>query len=248
MTDAPRYFGYSEDIDDPEAGPYQEPVRVEEQFYDEPTIKHIEKMFPNRKAHLDTLFRIYKFIAAAVSKKKKNIPEKTKEDVLADIMDSKYSLDMEAIAASTQKELIDNLKQNGLFHKQIAAVPVFIDFAYMYYVQHFDREAPIHKLPMFLPKYRMIMATLKAPCDDLFVSFENCIENRIIMDMRVEIPPYHLRTDLTDGEIREKLKIVVVPALKDILEMCLKLDPPTISIPIHGTGTNAPPSDIEPAV
>lgn len=205
----------------PEPSPVAE---VKEQFYTEQEVNHISKLFTDNKKHLAYLFKLYKFIQPIIQPRKKPIYEMTEEDVLKDVMSTtSYSLDMDSLAEGVTKDVSASMFGTELFNKQIECVPLFIDFAYMYYVRHFCDDAPVLKLPTFMPKYKLIMSTLKVPYDELYACFEQCIENSIIAEMRQEIPPYHLRTDLSEPEIREKMKILVLPLCKDILKHLLDL-------------------------
>lgn len=203
-----------------------EPVEShnKEQFYTEQETNRISKMFENRSNHMKYLFKLYKFIAPAAKQRKKAIYEKTEAEVLEDVMNTKgYSLDMDSLAGNVASEIEESMRSNELFHKQIECIPLFIDFAYMYYIRNFCDDTPVLKLPTFLPKFKLIMSMLKVPHDDLYGYFEHCIENEIIKEMRQEIPPFHLRTDLTEIEIRDKMKLLVLPMFKNILKGLLEM-------------------------
>lgn len=203
----------------------RKPQRVtKEQFYTEKETELISKFFVNREVHLKHLFKLYKFIQPAAKPRKKPLYEKTEEDVLKDIMSTKgYSLNMDSLADSVSSDVAESMFNAELFHKQLDCVPLFVDFAYMYYVRFYCDDSPVLKLPAFMPKFRMIMAVLKTPSDELQACFEQCIENEIIADMRQEVPPYYLRTDLSEDEIREKMKLLVLPMFKDILRHLIGL-------------------------
>ena len=182
-----------------------------EQFYGESVIDKIKKMFPNKNKHMQTLIKLYKFI---FRKEEKTFINKTEEELLSEIMDASLSLEK----LQTDSNFLNQYKKNNLFEEKIKRIPVFIDFAYLYYIQHIDSEAPIHKLPMTQLKYKLIMNALHIPKNDLYACFEQCIDNKFIADLRIEVPPFYLRTDMPEKEIKEKIKLIVEPLFNDILK------------------------------
>ncbi len=194
-----------------------------EQFYRESTIVQLKKMFPDKTSHMKTLMRLYEF---CFSKKNITTPviEKTEGDVLDDITKSPISLDISAMI----QEQTDSIKkfyiEEQLFSKRVSGIPMFIDFAYLYYAWCYDKEAPIHKLPMSILKFNMISDALCAPDDDLNAAFAQCIENHFIRDLRIEKPPFMIRTDLNNEEIRDKIELLVKPVCKEILNGLFALD------------------------
>jgi hypothetical protein len=192
-----------------------------EQFYTDNIAEKIKNLFPSRKIHIETLLKMYKFIFKA---DKKAIWEKTEAELKDDILSTSYSLDISKILEQQLLEIKQYEKQKELFGKRLSAIPIFIDFAYLFYVQHYDTSAPVHKLPTYLNKYKMIAYCLKAPLDnDLYACFEQCIENNFISDLRIENPPFYLRTELSEKEIKEKIELIVKPLCKDILAQLLKI-------------------------
>lgn len=195
-----------------------------EQFYNEKEVELITRILSDRTTHMKHILKLYKFMISSAKARKKAIYEKTEEDVLKEITDTKgYSLNMESLASNVSQNIAESMFNTDLFHKQLDCIPVFLDFAYMYYVRYYSDDSPVLKLPTFMPKFHMIMSVLKAPQDDLQACFEQCIENSIIADMRQQVPPYYLRTDLNEEEIREKMKIIVLPLFKDIITHLLQL-------------------------
>jgi hypothetical protein len=198
----------------------QSDTEIKEQFYTQDKEEKTELLFTDRKKHLNILIKLYK----SIFKSAKAIWDKTQADVTNDILHSGYSLDFSNIIETSKRDILAAQNVTKIFHKQLSFIPVFLDFAYIYYVRHFDKFAPVHKLPTFLTKYKLIMAAVKAPIDDLYVYFEQCLSNKFITELRIEIPPYHMRTMLTEDKIREKIKIHVEPLFKEILRLLIKLD------------------------
>lgn len=192
-----------------------------EQFYTEKTIDKLHKMFPDRETHARTLLNLYKFIFSNFTKQ---IWEKTDDDVVNDVAGTTLSLDFERMMKEQIAELKASELSTRLFSKRIASIPVFIDFAYLYYIWHFDSNAPIHKLPMTQIKYDMIMSTVAPKKNELYYMFLQCITDGFLMELRIEKPPYMMRTDLTRAQLDEKLKNTIKPFFKDMLNRLLALD------------------------
>lgn len=225
------YFGTCEDIDyaDAENKPECVESKVESKIdsnLDNATsdLSIIKEMFPDRESHLGRLVRIFKFINDAVSDANKPIYEKTKAEVISEVIDSEFSLDVSKMLNKQQNDAVLKIKRDKVLIKQIAAIPAFIDFAFIYYIQHYSKTIPVYKFPIFLAKLRMLLSVIKADNVELSKCFKQCIENKTIAAMRVETPPYHLRVEISKEEIRKQLKEEVLPVLKNILEHCLKLD------------------------
>jgi hypothetical protein len=77
---------------------------------------------------------------------------------------------------------------------------------------------------MTMLKFNIISDALNTSNDDLNKYFVQCIEDPFIRDIRIEQPPFMLRTDLSATEIQEKINTIVQPICKDILNGLFKLD------------------------
>ena len=196
---------------------------VQEQFYEDFVIEKLQKMFPNKIFHMKTLLTLYSFCFPKKSAKKP-VFEKTIEEVVNEIHSTTISLDLGSILKEQTDAIKDFHDENAKIGKRIAAIPMFIDFAYLYYVWCYDKEAPIHKLPMTILKFNLISDALQAPNDDLNAYFAQCIENYFIRDVRIEQPPFMVRTDLSHDEIKEKINMIVKPVCKEILNGLFALD------------------------
>jgi hypothetical protein len=192
----------------------------QEQFYTKPIIDKIKELFPDRKTHLDKLVSMYKNIFLET---KKMTWEKSQKEVTDEILTTGFSLNIGKILEEQMEQIKKHEEQEKTFNSRISAIPIFIDFAYLFYVQHYDKNAPIHKLPTHILKYKLLTNALRAPIDDLYACFEQCIENSFISDLRIEKPPFYLRTDLSKEELKEKINLIVKPLCKDILTNLLKM-------------------------
>jgi hypothetical protein len=77
---------------------------------------------------------------------------------------------------------------------------------------------------MTILKFNLISDALQAPNDALNAYFAQCIENYFIRDVRIEQPPFMVRTDLSHDEIKEKINMIVKPVCKEILNGLFALD------------------------
>jgi hypothetical protein len=220
---------YSPYIDEPDGtNPLEEPDvpdgtnPLEEPIYTGDTAQKIKQMYISSSNLLQTIIKMYKTMSKPVSKQ---LWEKTAKDIQDDTMSAKYDLNLDNFVKDSCTEILSMQQNSKNFKKKLEMVPVIIDFCYIYYVHYFDDTAPFHKLPATLFKYRLISNTLCAygPTYNTVNSiFEQIIENDIIIDM-CQSPPYHLRTDLTEMEIKEKMEIHVLPIIKNLINSILKL-------------------------
>ena len=204
------------------------PFFDQEQFYTPSTLSKLKEMFPTKQAHITTLLKLYKFLFPQPMKK--TIWEKSQNELLDEISSTPLSLNMENIIAEHTAEINQILLEDKLLTKKISLIGVFIDCAYLYYVWHFDPEAPIHKLPTGIMKFKLISDAIGAPSDDLSECFIRCMTDSFIKETRIEQPPYMLRTELTSAEIREKLHQTVKPIFKNILDEIFKLEDKKVTV------------------
>jgi hypothetical protein len=184
------------------------------------TSRKIQELFPNKKQHMNTLFKLYKFI---FQKYEKTIWDKDNKEVVDDIVNTSFSLDFTQLMEEQSKNVYKQLFKSKTLHKRIEAIPAYIDFAYLYYLRYLDSSAPIHKLPTTLFKYKLLMHSLGEPYNELQACFEKCIENKFMSELRVETPPFYLRTELSEAQIEEKINFVVQPLCKDLLKRIFEL-------------------------
>jgi hypothetical protein len=117
----------------------------------------------------------------------------------------------------------DAFVEKTIQQKQLLLIPIFIDFAFVYYLRGYDDQSPIRKLPIGLTKFNMIMNLVNAPKDRLYEIFTMFITNEFIAEIRQENPPFYLMTDLTEEEVDYKLTNVVQPLFKELLDSIVKL-------------------------
>lgn len=192
----------------------------DKQAYNKKTSRNIEELFPNKKQHMNTLFKLYKFI---FQKYEKTIWDKNNKDVIDDIANTSFSLNFTQLMEEQSKNAYKQLFKSKTLHKRIEAIPAYIDFAYLYYLRYLDSSAPIHKLPTTKFKYKLLMYSLGVPYNELHACFEKCIENKFLSELRVETPPFYLRTELSEAQIEEKINTVVQPLCKQLLKLIFEL-------------------------
>lgn len=186
--------------------------------------KKLKESYGNRTTLLSKIIAMYKFI---FKEEKKQIWEKTASDVNDDVASAKYNLDLDKIVKESYAEIYNAEQLNKLVKKKITMIPAFLDFCYIYYVTYFDENCPFYKLPISKLKYRVIATSLRAygneQLHDINILFEKIIDDEFFKELRIEYPPFCLRTELTDAEIREKLNTTVKSTCKVLLDKLLKL-------------------------
>lgn len=186
----------------------------------------LQKMFPNKVFHMKVLLKLYDF---CFPRKPviKPVFEKTQDEILEDIKKTTITLNLENMLTEQTEALKQYYTQEELLDQQVAKIPMFLDFAYLYYAWCYDKEAPIYKLPNTPMKFNIICEALNSTNDNLTSVFSQCIKNNFIKDLRIEQPPFMLRTDLTKEEIREKINSIVKPLCKEILNGLFALNTAT---------------------
>ncbi len=189
-----------------------------EQFYEETVIEKLKKIFPDKQTHMKMLLKLYTICFPDDKPVKLPLFERPVSGVIEEIKDTAMSLDIEK---SIQEET-DAIKQFYLeeerLKKRVNSIPVLIDFAYLYYVWLYDSTAPIHKMPMTMLKFNLISDALNSPQNALHANFKHCIENYFIRDIRIEKPPFMMRTEMSPTEIKDNINTIVKPICKEILK------------------------------
>jgi len=181
----------------------------------------MREMFPDQKTHLNTILKLYKFLFPRTTK---TIWEKTPEDLLKEISDTKISLELDKMMENHVNEMKEMIIEDKMLARRISLIGAFVDTAYLYYVWHYDNDAPIYKLPNNLMKFKFITEALGAPKDSLNACFEKCISDEFIKDTRNSQPPFMMRTELSKEQIIELLRDHIQPIFKEILNALLKFN------------------------
>jgi len=193
----------------------------------EKELDQLKEMYKDRKKILDSIISMYKYI---FTDEKKQIWEKTAKDVQDDIMSAKYNLDLDRIVKESYAEILNAEQAATLFNKKLGMIPALLDFCYVYYVTHFSEDAPFYKLTETKIKYRLIINRLHAYGNETYNKindiFEKILDSQLLREMRVESPPFHLMTDLSIKELKEKMEMEIKPILKDLLNNLLLLKKP----------------------
>lgn len=180
----------------------------------------MEELYKDRKRIINTITSMYKFI---FSSEKKQIWEKSANDIQDDVMSAKYNLDLDKIVKESYADILNAESRTKLIQKKTQMIPALLDFCYVYYVKFYNGEAPFYKVPMSKLKLRFILSTLKANNETINGLFEKIIEDKFLAELRQEIPPYYLRTELSIDEIKEKLENDAKPICKQLLEQLYRL-------------------------
>lgn len=188
----------------------------------QPVISQLKEMFPSNKQHMQILLKTYKLCFP----KKINaelIFNKNEDTLLKDIKNNDYSFDFVKAVEEQKAALFEHANRDKILATQLENIPVFLDFAFIYYVWYFDDQAPIHKMPSTVLKFNMITDALGVERNDLYSAFFKCVENNFIKELRIEKPPFMLRTEMTFEDVQKKL-LDINPLLKNILDALLKLN------------------------
>lgn len=173
-------------------------------------LSRMKEMFPTPIEHMRGILKLYKF---CFSHLKKQTWEKSEEDVIREITESKNV----NLSGLTDKQTSHEIH----FGKQVAALPALFDFIFVYYVWLYDNTAPICKMPNKIFKFNLIIDALPVEKNELYHNILTCVTNNFISDIRMENPPYMMRTQLTTGEIKTQL-LEVKKLVKNIINSLLK--------------------------
>ena len=120
------------------------------------------------------------------------------------------------------KEVI-RLKHMKQVNHSVLAIPVFLDCCYIYYLNQFDTNALIFKLPKTLWKFDMFLSACGGEKDSaIYNAFKSIIEDDEISELRADDPPYNLMTFRTIDET-EKLIDNKKDKFNTLLECVMKL-------------------------
>lgn len=225
LLDQSPYVEDMENAEEVKEVEYTSKSNVIEQFYPDDLSNQLGIMFNDRPKLLSAILRLYKFV---FKDEKKQIWEKTSNDIQDDVVNAKYNLDLDKIVKESYAEIMNAQQFNRLIQKKTTIIPIFLDFCYVYYVKHFSLDAPFHKLPMTITKYRLITDSLKAYGDERYSKinnlFEQIIGSELFKEVRHEEPPFYLMTDMTIDEMKTMLIEDIKPLCKQLLEAILKLE------------------------
>lgn len=179
-------------------------------------LEKLRELFPDQSTHYKKLAQIYSF---CFPKEPVNKPvfEKSDEEVISEIHNTPISLDLGEVLQEQTEDTKKYYMNNELFGRRVANIPVLIDFAYIYYIWRYDKNAPVFELPASILKFNVIASAAQVPDDKLKKYFMTCITDPFIRDLRNERPPFMMRTDMSQDEIKDKIREVVEPLCRKIL-------------------------------
>lgn len=172
---------------------------------------------------LKHIMRIFKF-AFTKPEQPSPLASLSDSDLARDIYDTKLSLPNFSGGIS---DILHAEQSSKLLSEQLAAVPVILDFTYMYFVGCIIPDAPLYHLPEQPLKYMLIANQLKkqiktAAKTQKFLktsdAFLTLIKDPVIREFRQEDPPFLVQTmravseirDLLYGQVRQKIKELLV--------------------------------------
>lgn len=176
----------------------------------------IKSIYQSRESLLKGILSMYKFMFSD----EKQIWQKTTDDVFNDVVNSKYDLNVDV------KPYTDD---TALFNQKTHMVPALIDFCYIYYVTHYNKDAPLYKLPSKL-KFKLVIYVLH--CKDTAIDkaiqddFMFIIDDPLFTEMRDEELPFHISSSLSIDEQRNVFEKNIKPTINNIISNLLRLDKP----------------------
>lgn len=168
---------------------------------------------------LRSIVRLFKY-AFTEKRRARGLSEMTAEDLIQDIHNTKLTLPNFDGSIS---DILEAERSAKLFAEQLAAVPVLLDFIYVYFVNCCVEQAPLYRLPHNPLKFCLISDQLKkyiksAKQMEYFrrahQQFIHVIKDPIIQEFRQEDPPMIIRSTrpiedikrIMFGEVREKIR------------------------------------------
>ena len=196
---------------------------AEVELLDEKTqhLRDVNRIYANNKTIMDNILKLYKFLS---TKEDKQIWEKTDKDVSDDVAKVDYSVELNNVVKTEMAQILTEQERDKLIQKKYNVVPVFIDFCYIYYIKMSgNKELFFYTMPSNLLKFKFVCATMGCKDVELNALFEDVIQNELMRDVRNNNIPFHLLTDLTADELKEKLYTEILPTLKKILDKVLRM-------------------------
>jgi hypothetical protein len=179
----------------------------------------IADTYSDRPNLLKAMIKLYK---GAFDRNKANW-QKTDVDLTRDILEAKFSLDLDGII----KGELEKQSRVISFEARIKMLKVFLEFAYIYYIHYFDNHTPFYELPSTVEKFRIIALNLKAHQTRLHVNvnklFEKLITNETVKAYVTGVPAYLIQ-DIDQKEVIDKLLTEVQPICKELLSCLLALE------------------------
>lgn len=112
----------------------------------------------------------------------------------------------------------------SLIRRKLDSLPILLDFIYSYYLRMFHLDFPVYKIPQTLDKFKYHKTILNLNDEkfkDINEKFELLINDEFLNDIRVNMPPYHMRTQLPIATIENTIE-EIIPTIKSIIEFITK--------------------------
>ena len=180
----------------------------------------IKSIYKSRDQLLKGILSMYKFMFSD----EKQIWQKTPTDVLEDVANAKYDLNIEVEPYKDDEQL---------FREKTSMVSALVDFCYIYYVTHYNKDAPLYKLPSKL-KFKLIIHVLH--CQDTIIdraiqdAFMFIMDDPIFNELNNEDIPFYISSTLSTEEQREVFKKNIKLVLRDLICNLLRLDQHSVDL------------------
>lgn len=160
---------------------------------------------------LATIAQMANFVFAPVEQQ---VWEKTADDITDDVMSAKFDLNMNQQVKHAYAEVLNAQGKQKTLCAKINAIPILLDFCYVYACHIHDTSAPFFCMPATIIKHNMVVRALRIESVDLLRALQDVIVDELISDLRAA-PPYLLRVDCDCD--------VMVDLLANIRVKCLAL-------------------------
>lgn len=190
-------------------------------------LHQLKELYGDQSQLMSKTLSLYKVFSQDVSFEQP-IWSKTDQDILKDISESTFNLGLSEFVKENYNKILSSEYKTHLIVQKTKILPVLLDCCWVYYVHHFNKDAPLYMMPKTALKMKVLLRYLPKPKTERIERIERLmleiINNPFIKDMRRENPPFHLTTDMEHDEINKIIMTTIKPMLKELLEHLLRIN------------------------
>jgi hypothetical protein len=175
-----------------------------------PLLIVLKELFPDKKTHVKKLLKAYK-------KAFPEFPSLEAETIKPMGMDK-----MEEYLELKRDEFFKPHVIDALLDQSTKTIPALVNFAFVYFIWKFDECAPIPKLPNTLMKFKLLTEVINSDSHVELALFRRFYEDPFLNEIRMDNPPYLMRSTLSKQEIINNINNIAKPVCKMLLELILK--------------------------
>lgn len=172
---------------------------------------------------LNVIKDLYKRISVPA---KKQIWEKTANDIADDVASAKINISLDQFVKEKTAETINLQNSSQIVINKIKWMPLLLDLMYAYYVRHVDENAVVYECPSTVFKLHLVLRTINTlhvkKYTDINQAFEFIVCNEWFQKFR-STPPIYFDTAYNIYDLEKKIIEVCIPVLKTILSMLFRL-------------------------